>query len=107
MKMKNKMFRYLPSVTLLLFASAVVFSQSNTFTYQGKLTDGAVPANGTYLMQFSLFDAQSGGNQIGPTLSFEGNLGPPAIQVVNGIFTVQLDFGVPTPPFDNTPRWDG
>jgi len=100
------------SRVLFLFAliwslSPLSFGQANTFTYQGKLTDNGSPANGTYLMQFSLFDAASGGNQIGPTLTFEGGLGPPAVQVTNGVFTIQLDFGAPTPPFDNTPRFDG
>jgi len=101
------MTRTLFLLILISILTVIVPAQANTFTYQGKLTDGGNPANGTYLMQFSLFDASSGGTQIGPTLTFDGSLGPPAVQVTNGIFSVPLDFGVPTPPFDNTPRFDG
>ena len=47
---------------VLLFSfNLVVSSQSNTFTYQGKLADAGNPANGTYQMQFSLFFAFSRG----------------------------------------------
>ena len=69
-------------------ATAVAaFGQTTAFTYQGKLSDGGLPANGTYQMQFGLFDAQSGGNQIGSNATISD------VQVTNGIFTVNLDFG--------------
>ena len=35
------------------------------FTYQGKLTDGGTPANGTYDFEFNLYDALSGGSPVG------------------------------------------
>ena len=57
------------------------------FTYQGKLTDGGAPANGTYDFQFSLYNALSSGVQVGSTLSM------PGVTVTKGLFTVQLDFG--------------
>ena len=57
------------------------------FTYQGRLTDGGSPANGTYDFQFSLYNAVSGGTQVGSTLTQTG------VTVSNGLFTVQLDFG--------------
>jgi hypothetical protein len=57
------------------------------FTYQGRLTDGGAPANGTYDLQFKLYDALSGGNQVGSTVT----LGD--VTVTAGLFTVQLDFG--------------
>jgi len=59
------------------------------FTYQGKLTDGGVPANGHYEFEFKLFDALSGGNQVGSTLT----IAPGGLIVTNGLFTAQLDFG--------------
>lgn len=71
------------AVVLLLGGTA--YSQTTSFTYQGKLTDNTLPANGTYQMQFGLYDASS--VQIGLTIS------KPAVVVANGIFTVQLDFG--------------
>jgi hypothetical protein len=64
-------------------------AQTTQFTYQGRLTDSNLPSptNGTYEMRFRAFDAPSGGNQL-PTVV---NL--PTVQVVNGVFTVQLDLG--------------
>jgi len=38
-----------------------VHSQTTSFTYQGRLTDGGVPANASYDLQFALFDSLSGG----------------------------------------------
>jgi hypothetical protein len=57
------------------------------FTYQGRLTDGGLPANGTYDLQFKLYDALSSGTQVGSTVT----LGD--VTVTAGLFTVQLDFG--------------
>ena len=83
------------SAVLLLCAlacfGATVNAQTTAFTYQGRFTDATVaqPTNGTYQMQFKVYDqAQTGtGSQIENTVTI------PAVQVVNGIFTVQLDFG--------------
>jgi hypothetical protein len=60
---------------------------TTAFTYQGELTDGAAPANGTYDLRFALYDSESGGNQIGPLLCVDD------LAITNGRFTVQLDFG--------------
>ena len=43
--------------------------QSADFTYQGNLQNGASPANGTYDFEFLLWDALSGGTQLGSTLA--------------------------------------
>jgi N-acetylneuraminic acid mutarotase len=68
-------------------ASPQLAPNGTGFTYQGKLIDGGVPANGTYDLQFKLFDAPSSGAQVGGTLTQLG------VTVTNGLFTVQLDFG--------------
>jgi hypothetical protein len=69
---------------------------ATTFTYQGRLMDGAVPADGTYAMEFSLWDAPSDGNlEGGPVFQ---NVG-----VSDGLFTTLLDFGVEA--FNNEARW--
>jgi hypothetical protein len=66
-----------------------------SFTYQGKLTDGGAPANGNYDIRFIMYDAESGGSQVGNTIQKTN------VPVTNGLFTVDLDFGttlvVPTP----------
>jgi hypothetical protein len=90
----NPMKKLIRSITILvvaLFGVAVSQAQTSVFTYQGRLNDGAAAGTGTYQMQFALFSAASGGTQIGSTLTFDGT-GQPAVQVANGIFTVQLDF---------------
>lgn len=76
-------------IFLIMMLSLSALAQTTTFTYQGKLNDGSMAANGNYLLEFKLFDAQTvgTGTQIGTTLT-----DVPAT-VVNGIFTVQLDFG--------------
>ena len=86
------------SIGLILTANA--FAQTTAFTYQGRFTDASVPqpTNGTYNMQFALFDAAANGNQIGVTVTI------PAVQVVNGIFTVTLDYPAAA-SFDSSPRF--
>lgn len=86
--MNNKSFLRL---LLLVFCIAFTFgsarAQTSAFTYQGKLSDMSVPANGQYDFTFRLLDAASGGNQIGTDAVFDN------VQVTNGIFTVNLNFG--------------
>ena len=52
----------------LLFLTAAVNAQSTEFTYQGRLLSGTLPANGNYDFSFSLFDAVTGGTQLGLSL---------------------------------------
>ncbi len=86
---------------LLLVASPPALSQSpvgTAFTYQGQLKDGGVPLNTTSAsFQFALYDAETGGNQIGSTVS-AGH-----VTVSNGLFTVPLDFG--SAAFGTNARW--
>jgi hypothetical protein len=76
-------------VAVLLNATTVVpaSAQSTVFTYQGSLDDGGVPASGPHDLRFRLFDAASGGAQLGSTLCVDN------VTVVEGVFTAQLDFG--------------
>ncbi len=57
------------------------------FTYQGQLSDGGSPANGTYDFQFELWDSAESGSQIGLTQTVEN------LVVTNGLFSTSLDFG--------------
>lgn len=84
------------ALTVGLFASRAwpVSPAGTAFTYQGQLKKGGVPVNDTADFQFTLWDAGVGGAQIGPTLTFDGAGGnPPPVYVVNGLFTVVLEFG--------------
>jgi hypothetical protein len=56
-------------------------------TYQGRLTDGGAPANGSYDLRFILYNADVGGSQVGDISTHEDVL------VTDGYFTVQLSFG--------------
>ena len=67
------------------------------FTYQGRLTDGGSPANGSYDFQFRLYDAADGGSQVGSTVTQEDT------PVTDGLFTVELDFG--SDVFAGDARW--
>lgn len=82
----------------LLFAAAVAalltgvaHAQMTGFTYQGRFVDSNLPqpTNGSYEMQFSLYNTSQPGTgvQIGTTQTIS------SVPVSNGIFTVQLDYG--------------
>ena len=87
----------LASMLLILLFCLSVNGQTTAFTYQGRISDGGNPANGNFQMQFKLFDAVSGGTQIGPTLN------DVAVTAANGVFSAQLDFG--SAPFSGADRW--
>jgi len=61
---------------------------STAFTYQGQLKQGGVPLNGNVNLEFRLFDALTDGTLVGPLVAKNG------VPVTNGLFTVDLDFGV-------------
>lgn len=62
----------------------------------GKLRDGGMAANSMYDMEFRLFDAESDGGQVGSTNTRNN------VSMVDGVFTVTLDFGSAFPGAD---RW--
>ena len=57
------------------------------FTYQGRLNRLGTPLNGTADFKFALYDAASGGTQVGPTLTLTN------ATVSGGLITVDLNFG--------------
>jgi len=81
---------------LLAASSGPVRAQWAAITYQGRLDDGMAPATGVYDLRFNLYDAASGGNRWGPSLTST------AIGISNGLFTVALNFGS---VFNGDPRW--
>ncbi len=92
--MKSK--KILLTLIACLFAVGAS-AQTTAFTYQGRLTDGSSPANGSYDLQFSVFDAPANGIQHGVTIT------NPAVAVSNGLFTVSLNFGAGI--FTGPDRW--
>src|SRR5258706_3834055 len=86
--MSQKIFpprRLFLALAFTLAQISFVCAQTSSFTYQGRFTDGGTAANGTYDMQFKLFD--TAGNQIGQTITSN------TVAVSSGVFTVQLDYG--------------
>ena len=91
---QRKIFLLLPLVFCLSAGAAL--AQGTAFTFQGKLGDSGSPVNNALDMQFKLFDGADPNNssQIGTTIT----LNNPLVQVTNGVFTVQLDFGAASLP---------
>ncbi|MCA1779880.1 MAG: hypothetical protein LC637_10990 [Xanthomonadaceae bacterium] len=66
----------------------VAFAQDTTITYQGQLRQTGQPFTGMADLEFRLFDALSGGSQVGDTQI------RPDWPVEDGLFQVELDFGL-------------
>jgi hypothetical protein len=73
---------------LVLGSLIAVHAQTSSFTYQGKLADAGVAANGTYDITFKLYDTLANGTQVGNDIVRDD------VVVTDGEFTVDLDFGV-------------
>ncbi len=74
-------------------------AQVTAFQYEGRLTAGGAPANGTYEFEFTIWNSLAGGSQASATV-----LGTPGgVGVTNGIFTVVLDYGAGV--LNGQPRW--
>lgn len=84
-----------PHLTALTLVAALMLGAASSlqaqvtpaFTYQGELRANGSPANASFDMEFRLYSAASAGTQIGPVVA-QSN-----VQVANGLFNVQLDFG--------------
>ncbi len=75
---------------------STVFAQGTAITYQGRLTDASSPANGSYDLRFTVYDALTGGTAVG------GPLTNTSTAVSNGEFTVVLNIGA---VFPGANRW--
>ena len=74
-------------LVIALALAANAFGQSSAFNYQGRLNDAGSAASGTFQFQFKLYDAATGGAQVGATLS------DVSVAVAGGVFSTSLDFG--------------
>lgn len=82
-----KKFVNTAAAVVLIGLQSSSYAQGTAFTYQGRLTADAAPANGIYDLRFTVYDAASDGNAVaGPVTNA-------ATGVSNGLFTVTLDFG--------------
>jgi hypothetical protein len=84
--MKRFYSKALGCVLALIALSTVCVAQTTAFNFQGRLNDGGAGANGNYDLRFKLFDAITGGTDLGSI----DRLNSP---VINGIFSTALDFG--------------
>ena len=96
--MKSKYLLLLGAALCSLFTTVnPLHAQGTAFGYQGRLTSGTNPADGSYDLTFAVFNVLSGVGQVGPTLTNT----PTAVS--NGMFTVTLDFGPGV--FDGADLW--
>src|SRR5262249_3102863 len=74
---------------ILLASFGTSRAQTAAFTYQGNLIYDGVIANGSYDLQFRLYDQLTGGSLQGsPDTVTVSN-----VSVISGVFTVELNFG--------------
>lgn len=92
--MRNRVPAVFAWVSVVFFLFADASAQTTTFTYQGSLKSAGVAATGSYDFEFALFDALSGGSQVGSTITAL------AVPVTGGAFSVPLNFGSQYPGAD-------
>jgi hypothetical protein len=84
-----------------IVSSAHAQSIRDSFTYQGTLQDGGAPANGLYDITFLVYPQEVGGSVV-----FGGIQSVPNVEVIDGRFTTEVDFGVTGEIFDSDQsRW--
>ena len=93
----------IPVLCLIVFPVevAVAVPMGTAFTYQGRLMDANEPADGLYDFWFKLYDDANTitGNQVG------GDVNKPDVDVIDGYFTEELDFGSDPNIFNGDTRW--
>ena len=101
--MKIRTTRWAVRLAVMSAALAAVTSPTTaaepvgtSFTYQGQLKMDGVPVDGQADLSFRLYDAETEGTLI-------DTVGISFIDVVDGLFTVELDFGAAA--FDGNARW--
>tara|TARA_R110002072_G_scaffold42064_19_gene118579 strand:+ start:170968 stop:172149 length:1182 start_codon:yes stop_codon:yes gene_type:complete len=92
----NRLLRALGVLGVSMAACWGTDAGADPFIFQGQLKDAGFPANGTYDINFQLRDSAVGGVLIGAGVDLHD------VPVVDGLFTVELDFLV---DFDGSDRW--
>lgn len=87
----------LPATILAVLALAAPLATAQPFTYQGQLTVGGLPATSAQDFEFRVFNAATGGTQVGSTTTVL-NVTP-----TNGVFTATVSPG--NGVFTGADRW--
>lgn len=77
--------RFISVLFLALVGVVTTISRAQPFTYQGHLTEGTLPADGLYQMEFSLFNDPTTGSSLATTPIY-------TVRVTNGLFTAIPEF---------------
>jgi hypothetical protein len=85
--MKPTLFRLFSLCSALSTLVSTALGQGTAFIYQGRLMDGASPANGTYDLRFRLAADSQANTYVGSSFLAGSQ------HVSNGLFSVTLDFG--------------
>jgi hypothetical protein len=94
---KTKLF--LPLFIIIFLGSWFdVQGQGTVFTYQGRIQTNDTPFNGNAELEFSLWDAATGGNKLATNTPLSVIVG-----VTNGLFSAPVDFGASA--FNGQSRW--
>ena len=97
----RRLHAFLGGVALTALIAAAKFTGGTqldqTFTYQGQLRNAGQLVNGPVDLKVSLWDADTGGSQVGSTNTFN------AMQLNDGRFACGLNFG--NAAFDGSNRW--
>ncbi len=75
------------TVVAILATTMAVADPGTAFTYQAQIEDGGTPVTGTISGRYALFDAETGGSQVGSTLT------PSDVIITDGLLIQELDFG--------------
>ena len=90
-------FIVIVSTTCTLPIANAQVTLGSEWNYDGKLDLLGSRLNGTADFEFSLYDDPNGGAQIGSTVAVN------SVTVTDGLFTAEIDFGVPA--FNGDKRW--
>lgn len=85
----------LTTMLISVLAARPAAAVGTSFTYQGQLSVNGAPADGVCNLQFGLFAAANGGAAL-------ATVGPLAVRIAEGLFSVALDFGG---NFSGADRW--